>query len=216
MPDSPAQRVLVLFAHPALEKSRVNRRLAAAVEDVPGVTFHDLYESYPDGDIFVPREQELLEAHDVFVFQFPFYWYSTPALLKEWQDLVLQHGWAYGSEGNALRGKSALFAMSTGGNEDASRKDGYNQYTMRQFLVPLFQTCRLCGIACFPPFIVHGTLNMPPAEIEAHAADYRRALEAIRDGRVGVRAPRVADLTRLNLDLDQLLAGAEEGEVHAR
>lgn len=28
--------------------------------------------------------------------QHPFYWYSTPALLKEWQDLVLEHGWAYG------------------------------------------------------------------------------------------------------------------------
>jgi glutathione-regulated potassium-efflux system ancillary protein KefG len=37
-------RVLILFAHPALEKSRVNCRLADAVRRLDGVTFHDLYE----------------------------------------------------------------------------------------------------------------------------------------------------------------------------
>jgi len=89
--------VLVLFAHPALEKSRVNRRLAAAVADLPGVTLHDLYEAYPDFDVDVKREQDLLVAHDVLVVQHPFYWYSTPALVKQWEDLVLEHGWAYGT-----------------------------------------------------------------------------------------------------------------------
>ncbi len=91
--------ILILFAHPALEKSRVNRHLVAGVRDLPGVTFHDLYEAYPDFNILVPHEQELLEAHDVVVLQHPFYWYSTPALVKEWEDLVLQHGWAYGTGG---------------------------------------------------------------------------------------------------------------------
>jgi putative NADPH-quinone reductase len=38
-------QVLILFAHPALEKSRVHRRLVRAAQSVPGVTFHDLYEA---------------------------------------------------------------------------------------------------------------------------------------------------------------------------
>jgi len=84
--------VLILFAHPALEKSRVNRRLVAAVQGLEGVTFHDLYEAYPDFYIDVKHEQRLLEAHDIIAFQHPLYWYSTPSLLKEWQDLVLEHG----------------------------------------------------------------------------------------------------------------------------
>jgi glutathione-regulated potassium-efflux system ancillary protein KefG len=33
------------------------------------------------------------------------YWYSTPAILKEWQDLVLEHVFAYGHEGTKLHGK---------------------------------------------------------------------------------------------------------------
>lgn len=36
--------LLILFAHPALQRSRVNRVLARAVQDLPGVTFHDLYQ----------------------------------------------------------------------------------------------------------------------------------------------------------------------------
>ena len=59
---SAANRVLVLFAHPALEKSRVNRRLIRAAQGLEGVTFHDLYEAYPDfgayeGVCMVEREQ---------------------------------------------------------------------------------------------------------------------------------------------------------------
>jgi len=96
-------RILILFAHPALQKSRVNRVLAGEVRDLDGVAFNDLYERYPEFDIDVTYEQGLLLSHDVIVFHHPFFWYSTPSLLKEWQDLVLAHGWAYGREGTALR-----------------------------------------------------------------------------------------------------------------
>ena len=58
-------RILILFAHPALQKSRINRVLISAVQDVEAVTFHDLYEAYPEFDILVPEEQVLLEAHDI-------------------------------------------------------------------------------------------------------------------------------------------------------
>jgi len=53
------------------------------------VTIHPLYEAYPDWSIDVTREHELLLAHDRIVLQFPFYWYSSPPLLKKWLDFVL-------------------------------------------------------------------------------------------------------------------------------
>ena len=85
-------RILVLFAHPVQHKSRVNKELVSAIQGIEGITFHYLYEDYPDFHIDVKREQELLLSHDIFVWQHPFYWYSAPALLKEWIDLVLEHG----------------------------------------------------------------------------------------------------------------------------
>lgn len=198
------KRILVLFAHPALEKSRINRRLAGAVDSLPGVTFHDLYEAYPDFDVDVRREQERLTKHDIVVLQHPFFWYSVPPLLKQWIDLVLEHGWAYGSEGKALVGKRVLSAISTGGRGAAYRRDGHNRYTMRELLAPVEQTFVLCGMQYLPPFCVHGAHGMTIEEIDEHAADYRRVVEALRDETIDLEA--AAGLSRLNVDVEALLA----------
>jgi glutathione-regulated potassium-efflux system ancillary protein KefG len=84
-------RILALLAHPALEKSRVNRRLLEAIRGMDGVTINDLYEAYPDFDIDVLREQQQLVDHDLIVFQHPSYWYRTPAMVKQWEDLADVH-----------------------------------------------------------------------------------------------------------------------------
>ena len=182
-----AKRVLILFAHPALQKSRVNRRLIAAVQNLENVTINDLYEEYPDFSIDVRREQALLESHDIIIFQHPFYWYSCPALLKEWQDLVLEYGFAYGAHGTKLKGKWVLTAITTGGSISAYRRDGYNYYTLRELLAPFEQTVRLCGMIYLPPFVISGTLAFKsPDEISGSASLYRRAVESLRDGRFDV------------------------------
>jgi glutathione-regulated potassium-efflux system ancillary protein KefG len=205
--DPVLKQVLILFAHPALQKSRVNRVLIEGLRELPGVTFHDLYEAYPDFDIDVRREQQLLLDHDIVVFMHPFFWYSTPAILKEWQDLVLEHGWAYGREGIALRGKRFLSAISTGGREVAYQRDGHNRFTIPELLAPLEQTARLCGMEVLPPFVAHGTHGMQPDEIARHARDWRRIVEALRDERVDMAAAR--SQTRLNTNLDSVIR--EEG-----
>ena len=203
-----ARKIEIVFAHPALEKSRVNRVLLAAARGVAGVTVHDLYEAYPDMYLDTAQEQALLIAHDIIVFHHPFYWYSTPAILKEWMDLVLTHGWAYGSTGTALRGKQMFNAITTGGGEAAYCETGHNRFTVLQFLAPMDQTAHLCGIEYLPPFVVHGTHSLDAAQIAAHAADYARYLTALRDGRVDMDGLRRAE--RANENLDALLLG--EGE----
>lgn len=159
----------------------MNRRLIDAVRDLEDVTVHDLYEAYPDFDIDVPHEQELLVDHDLVVFQHPFYWYSTPAMLKEWQDLVLEHGWAYGHEGKALVGKRFLSAITTGGPKEAYCAKGLNGYTIEELLRPIEQSMRLCGMDWLPPYVVHGTHRLTPDEIEDRALAYRDTLVGLRD-----------------------------------
>ena len=63
-------RVLILFAHPAFERSRINRRLVQVGRTMESVTIRDLYECYPDFGIDVRAEQELLTQNDVVVLQF--------------------------------------------------------------------------------------------------------------------------------------------------
>lgn len=181
-------KVLILFAHPALEKSRVHRRLVAEVPPLPGVTFQDLYEAYPDYDVDITREQELLIEHDVIVFQFPFFWYSAPPLVKQWEDLVLEHGWAYGSKGTALQGKTVLDVITAGGRESTYRHEGYNRYTVRELLAPLEQTARLCGMRFLPPWVIFGTHRMESDDIARAAAQYRQLITALRDEAIDIEA----------------------------
>ena len=201
------RRILVLFAHPVLERSRVNKRLVAAVRELPGVTVHDLYEAYPTMAIDVAREQELLREHDVIVFQHPFYWYSTPAILKEWQDLVLEHGWAYGPGGKALRGKITLNAISTGGPAMAYKRGGYNRFTVRELLAPWEQTANLCEMRYLAPYVVHAALRVVDDDDLGDRRDgYRRLIEALRDERLDLdRAQRAENLAE---ELEGLFAAA--------
>jgi glutathione-regulated potassium-efflux system ancillary protein KefG len=179
--------VLILFAHPALEKSRVHAQLLKATRSISGVTFHDLYETYPDFDIDVREEQELLLQHDVVIWQHPFYWYSAPAIIKQWEDLVLEHGWAYGSGGRQLAGKAIFNAVTCGGSREAYMPGGRNRFTVQQLLAPFDQTAFLCGMQYLPPFAVHGTHRLQKSEIEAYAIQYRQLLLALAEDRISER-----------------------------
>ena len=175
-------KILVLFAHPAFHKSKVNKLIAERMQATDGITFHDLYQAYPESYIDIKREQELLSQHDVVVFQFPLFWYSTPSILKEWQDMVLEHGWAYGSEGNALKDKLFLCLITTGGPELAYQVGQFHNHTINQLLSPLRQTAVLCKMVPLPPFVVFGTHVKEASEVLTQADELMKLLESIRSG----------------------------------
>lgn len=174
-------RVLINFAHPALEKSRIHQQLVRVIKSVPGITFNDLYEHYPDFDVDVDREQDLLLRHDIILLQHPFYWYSAPALIKQWQDLVLEHGWAYGHSGKYLKDKLITNVFSAGGPESAYQPDGHNHHTVRQFLAPFTETARLCNMHYLPPYAILGAHRMDLPDVTEAASQYRIMLEWLRD-----------------------------------
>lgn len=175
------KKILILFAHPALEKSRINIKLTEALQGLKNITFNNLYENYPDFYIDVVKEQQLLVMHDIIVWQHPFYWYSSPSLLKEWFDLVLQHGFAYGEKGKALEGKKVLSIVSTGGRREVYTREGRNHYSLNQFLVPFRQSANLCRMDYLPPYVVHGSHTITDSEIEQHARQYVQLLTDLRD-----------------------------------
>jgi len=206
-PAAHSRRILVLFAHPSLGRSEVNGPMARAAAAVEGVTLVDLYAEYPDFRIDVDREQQRLLEHDVIVFQHPLYWYSTPAILKEWQDLVLEHGFAYGRDGTRLHGKLFLDALTAGGLEAAYRAQGYNHYTIGELLHPLEQTALLCGMIWLPPFALFGARRAVEEDrVGQHVADWVRTLEALRDDRLDLE--RARGFTKLNDCLDSVIGEA--------
>ena len=177
-------KLIVYYAHPGHKHSHVNKFMARAAEALDGITFVDLYRDYPRFDIDADREQQRLLDHDVVLFQFPLFWYSTPSIIKEWQDLVLEHGFAYGSDGDRIAGKRMMLALTAAGPEDAYSAGGYQHYPLRDFLRPLEQTARLCSMRFAAPYVLYSSLKAPTTgDVEPHVDGYRRLLEAIRDDR---------------------------------
>lgn len=158
--------------------------MVAQARTVSDITFVDLYADYPRFNIDIDREQTRLLDHDVILFQFPMFWYSTPSIIKEWQDLVLEHGFAYGTGGDKLAGKTMMLAITAAGPEEAYSPGGYQNHAMRTFLTPLDQTAALCGMRFAVPFVLYGSLKASEdGRVERHAKAYRRLLTAIRDDR---------------------------------
>jgi glutathione-regulated potassium-efflux system ancillary protein KefG len=189
-------KILILFAHPAIHKSRVNIELIKPLQNLTGITFHDLYESYPDFYIDVKKEQSLLVEHDIIAFMHPLYWYSIPSILKEWIDLVLEHGFAYGEKGTALQGKKCVSVITTAGTQEGYQHDGIHRFSIPQLLAPIDQTAVLCGMKYLPPFVIHNTLQLTPTEIANHTEHLKTLLVDLQNNQIDYSS--INELSYLN------------------
>ncbi|ENI8075830.1 NAD(P)H-dependent oxidoreductase [Vibrio vulnificus] len=200
-------KVLVIYAHPSQHRSEVNAPLFNAAQAIEGVTCVDLYAEYPQFDINIDKEQARLLEHDVIVFQFPLYWYSTPALLKEWQDLVLEYGFAYGTDGIALKDKLMLCVVSAGGKEEAYKAEGYNHFTIRQLLAPIEQMAALTNMHYLPPLAIFGARTaLEENRIDQHVERYVTLLQALVEDRVNIHAAN--HLNKITHALPQIIKEA--------
>jgi glutathione-regulated potassium-efflux system ancillary protein KefF len=169
-------RVLVLFAHAAPHLSRVNRRLAEAARLVEGVYLHDLYESYPDFYIDPAREHALLAQAGTLVFLFPLQWYSVPALLKEWIDVVLRDAWT----GTPRVGGRRFWLVTSTGAGAAEFAPGARQgRPFADFLAPFEQVAAACGMEWLAPLVLHGAHDVDGAAVEAHVDQFSARLRQL-------------------------------------
>lgn len=187
-------KVLHFYVHPGNQFSVANRAIYAASRGVEGISQVDLYATYPRAQIDIDAEQARLLAHDVIVFQFPVYWYSCPSLMKEWIDLVLEHGFAYGAGGDKLAGKTLMLAVTTAGDKEAYQEAGYQHYPLRTFLTPFEQTARLCKMRFLAPYTLYAALKaQEDGRIAPHAAGFAQLLEGLRDDRLDLDAAEAAE-----------------------
>ncbi len=65
---------------------------------------------------------------DVFIVQFPLYWFSMPAIIKGWFDRVFVNSLIYGAgkrfDQGGLAGRKAMLCVSTGAYESMFKSDG--------------------------------------------------------------------------------------------
>jgi putative NADPH-quinone reductase len=166
--------IIVILAHPNISESRVNKRwLEELQKNNHFVNIHQLYEVYPDEKIDVKFEQDLLLKHDYIFFQFPFYWFSYPPLLKKWMDEVLTYGFSYGEkpEDFKLEGKCFGLIVSTGIDETDYSLQGRYQHTLGELLLPFELTCKYIHTKMLPTFKLCGVENILSDDIIKQSAE---------------------------------------------
>jgi putative NADPH-quinone reductase len=172
-------RILVLFAHAAPHVSRVNRRLADAARMVPGVYLHDLYETYPDFYIDVAREHALLAQAGVVVMLHPIQWYSMPALMKEWIDVVLPDCWSGRGNAGVLEGKRCWLVATTGSPAEDFAPGARHGLPFDQYLAPYRQLAAVCGMEWLDPLVLHGAHAVDMRTLERHVAGFADRLQEL-------------------------------------
>lgn len=173
-------RIMVIAALSDIQQSRANKALIQELNKHADILVRNLYLEYPAWQIDVEKEQRMLLQYDRIVFQFPFYWYSCPPLLKNWFDDVLTFGWAYGPGGEHLLGKEFMIATTTGGSEACYRSGGENAYTISEFLRPIERTLTKCNGTFLPAFVAYSVMQATDIDL-AHAAEkYAEIIKAPR------------------------------------
>ncbi|WP_442588413.1 NAD(P)H-dependent oxidoreductase [Pedobacter sp. AW31-3R] len=175
-------KTLIIVTHPDIDHSVVNKRWIEELNKFPDkYVVHQLHEVYPDEKIDVQAEQKLMEQYDKIVFQFPFYWFSSPGFFKKWLDEVLTHGWAYGSKsGYKLSGKKVALAMSVGVDEKDYQSSGIYKYTMEELTRPFELSFDYVKVDYRPFFAYYGMeYNSSPEWIEKSVPLYLDFLDTL-------------------------------------
>jgi putative NADPH-quinone reductase len=148
-------RTLVIVSHPDIQGSSSQQFLKESLPTHEKITFHHLEEWYPDGRIDCIAEQKLMQEHDRIIFQFPLYWYSSPAMLKQWQDEVLTESFAFGVHGTALRGKSFGLVLVIGNSEKAYQAGGREGFSLSAITIPFQAMAKKVGMHFLKPFGIY-------------------------------------------------------------
>ena len=134
--------------------------------------------------VAVLDQMRRLQAADLVVTAFPFWWFSVPGVLKSWIDRVFANGVGYGHDpyvDGPLRGKRALAAVAVGGSAD-NYGPGGTMGDIHALLNPLLHgTFGYAAMDVLDPFLVYEADGRDDAYRAAELARLQARLAGVAD-----------------------------------
>ncbi len=162
------KNVVIICGHPALENSVANKTILEEIAaQCPQIEIRKLCELYPDYQFDIKAEQAALEKADVIIFQYPMHWYGLPGLFKLYIDKVMEHGWAYGSQGTALESKALIASLTMGAPDSAYSAGGVMGHTVEEFSYQIKNFAAMCKLDFKKLFFIGGMMCVPGVTTEA-------------------------------------------------
>ncbi|MBA3660960.1 MAG: NAD(P)H-dependent oxidoreductase [Gammaproteobacteria bacterium] len=129
----------------------------------------------------ITKALEQVQWADHLIFQFPLWWFATPAILKGWFDRILVKGFAYDAnkifDDGLLKGKKASIVTSTQSPATAYQTDGVHGATLDTFLHPIHHTLRFVGMQISSPFVTYGAFNLTLEQQKNIIKNYKNYLD---------------------------------------
>jgi len=140
------------------------------VKDIPSVKIINLYETPMDIDFY----RKALSDAKAIIFQFPFYWASAPAKMKEWCDEILIQL----AKTPTVQDKPLMIATTTGSEYESYRSGGRNGFTVDELLRPYQLTANHSGMKWQTPFVLYG-VDTPDSKknLQTGTEAYRKIIE---------------------------------------
>lgn len=180
-------KTVVIISHPEIAESGSQQFLLSSIPETDSVKVHHLESAYPDGKIDVAKEQQLLKQYDRILFQFPFYWYSSPPLLKHWQDEVLTYGFAYGQSGHVLEGKEFGIIITVGVKASEYQAGGREAFSMNELTKPYQALAHKMEMRYLKPLFIYQFAYMTEEQKMILLIDYQQKLTNIADDSLASR-----------------------------
>jgi glutathione-regulated potassium-efflux system ancillary protein KefG len=170
-------KTLILISHPKFEDSGTQQFLKTSFYSLDDVKYQVIDELYGQSDgIDIEKEQAALKGFDRIVFQFPMYWYSSPASLKQFMDDVFTRNYIVANR--SLKTKELGIVVTLGDAKADFQAGGSEQFTISELLRPLQAFAHKAGMQYLKPFVVDQFGYMDPEQKEKLLIDYLQYLSA--------------------------------------
>ena len=172
------RKITIFLSHPNLDNSFINKYLADIHKKSSNFCVHHLDKSIKNGYFDLDDEKKLLQESSAIIWQFPIYWYNSPASLRQWQDQVLSP--IVYSNNNFLKGKSVAVVFTAGAAEEHYSHTGLNRYTAEEMLRPFEMTANASGMIWHKPLgIYECSAEMSEAALQKAEAAYKKLVEEL-------------------------------------
>jgi glutathione-regulated potassium-efflux system ancillary protein KefF len=173
-------KTLVIVSHPYPENSTVIKALQASLEGKSDITVRNLetlYGNHIDG-FDVEAEKAAYAGADRVVYMFPIHWFNITPMLKAYLNVVWQYGWAFGPDGEALKGKEMLVVTCAGASAETYSAEGLVQCTMEDILSPMKACALYVGMTYAEPLYLNDSMGIAPERLDAFKAQLAERLSA--------------------------------------
>lgn len=98
--------------------------------------------------------------------------------MKQYLDEVFTHGWAYGSKGDALKGKNIGLAISIGSIAEAYTPEGNVKFTIDELVSPMIATTRFVSANYVGAHKLYSAFTIAPSQLEENTQDYLNFIQS--------------------------------------